>query len=145
MTSPGQLTLFPALEIVEHPRARITDPVTSHQAAASARDLAATHDRIILEVLRRRARPMAAEEISDALAGAVSALQVARRTACLERAGLIERTEELHTNRSGRQAHRWRAVAPVVTTPAAPRHRPADDRPGDCGPPPTPRQRRWRR
>jgi hypothetical protein len=33
------------------PRARVEDPVTSHEAAASVRNVTATHDRI-LEVLR---------------------------------------------------------------------------------------------
>ena len=45
---------------IDPPRARVSDPITSHQAAASAKDLAAQHHILILGALRRgpaRSRP----------------------------------------------------------------------------------------
>lgn len=148
-----QPTLFPAFDIVEHPRARTTDPDTSHLAAEAARSLARSHDASILTTLRLEGRALAAEEVADLVStygGELDAVAVARRWRSLERAGAVRRTADTHRNRSGRLAARYEIV-PAATrstwppAPAAPRHRAADDRPGDCGPPPTARQRRWRR
>lgn len=89
------------------PLARTTDPHTSHRAAAQAKGVRHAHALAIFETLAYHARPMAAEEIARHVHG-VNAVQIARRFAELERAGLIEPTDQLHTNLSGRLARRYR-------------------------------------
>ena len=92
------------------------DPWTSKAAARACKPVRSEHCRIILQTLQANRRPMAAEEIVGAVAGWVglNAVQVARRFAELVEAGLIEATAEIHTNRSGRAARRYRLkeVAP---------------------------------
>lgn len=100
------------------PLARTSDPITSHHAAAQAVGLAASDCADIYGALRLSRKPMAAEEISDML-GWGNHVRVNRRLkelaepltdeyGALIRRALIERTEERHTNRSGRQAFKYR-------------------------------------
>jgi predicted ArsR family transcriptional regulator len=89
------------------PYSRTTDPVTSKLAAFEAASLKSRHERAILGVLHSSARPLAAEEIGDRIR--MSSVQVCRRLAGLERAELVARTEDLHVNRTGRKAAKWRA------------------------------------
>lgn len=82
---------------------RKSDPSTSRDAALSMADGAAgRHHRLIIKAMEEVSRPMAAEQISDMLG-----IDVWRRFCELERAELIERTEEKHKNRSGRYAFRY--------------------------------------
>jgi len=99
------------------PNYRASDPITSRDAGRSARDFSAAHHQAILAVLRRAGRPMAPEEISDALnfqyargfvSVALDTVQVCKRVASLIEGDAVERTAEQHTNRSGRKAFRIR-------------------------------------
>jgi len=99
------------------PNYRPSDPITSRDAGRSAHSFTAEHHTVILNTLRRAGRPMSAEEISDALtfefvrgkaSMALDYVAVGKRTKELIEAGLIERTAEQHTNRSGRKAFRLR-------------------------------------
>jgi hypothetical protein len=94
---------------------RPSDPKTSRDAGRSAHRFTAEHHQAILNVLRRAGRPMAPEEIGDALAFdyargrasvALDKVQVCKRCAELLEGGAVIRTAEQHTNRSGRKALR---------------------------------------
>lgn len=87
---------------------RRTDPVTSRDAARAAQSLAGRHHAMILACMREAGRPLACEEIGDRLHDAINHVQAGKRMCELERANLIVATEEKHTNRSGRQAFRYR-------------------------------------
>ncbi len=89
----------------ERPNYRRTDPVTSREAGNAARKFIKGDHAEILRALRRR--PMACEEISDFL-GWNDHVRANRRMSEMERDGTIARTVERHTNRSGRQAFRYR-------------------------------------
>lgn len=100
-----------------HPNYRASDPITSRDAGRSAHKFTADHHQAILTVLRRTGRPMAPEEISDALnflyargfvSIALDTVQTCKRVAELIDGGEVERTAEQHTNRSGRKAFRIR-------------------------------------
>lgn len=70
------------------PRARATDPKTSHVAAAGAVRFAASHAARILHVLQHGfSDGMCAEEIGEACG--LTVVQVDRRTIELQRKGLI--------------------------------------------------------
>ena len=94
----AQLDMFAA------PTARRSDPGTSHEAAESAKELAARHHRIILAALSRG--PAGKDRIA-ALTN-LSGTQVARRTCELHRAGKIEPTGRTVTSTAGRQEREWR-------------------------------------
>lgn len=90
------------------PRSRRDDPSTSHDAAQHAGVFVTQHHRAILQAMRAAGRPMAAKEIADAV-GWPSHHAANRRTAELERAGLIEIAPgDFYTNPSGRKARRYR-------------------------------------
>jgi hypothetical protein len=106
---------------------RVSDPITSRDAGRAAHKFTAEHHQIILSVLRHAGRPLAAEQISDAIGfgfnrGKYSLLldyvAVGKRTNELIEAGLIERTAERHTNRSGRSAFKLR-IRQSQSLPAA--------------------------
>jgi len=99
------------------PNYRPTDPITSRDAGRSAHSFTAEHHQAILNVLRRAGRAMACEEISDALTFdyergkaslALDYVAIGKRMKELTTAGLIEKTAEIHVNRSGRGALRHR-------------------------------------
>lgn len=106
------------------PNYRPSDPITSRDAGRSAHSFTAEHHQAILNVLRRAGRPMACEEISDAMAFdhargkasiALDYVACGKRSIELIRAGLIERTAQTHTNKSGRSAFRLR-IKPSPST-----------------------------
>jgi hypothetical protein len=99
------------------PNYRPSDPKTSRDAGRSAHSFTAEHHQAILNVLRRAGRPMACEEIAQAMAFdyargkasiALDAVACGKRSVELIRAGLIERTAETHINKSGRSAFKLR-------------------------------------
>lgn len=102
---PGQLDLLAWTS----PRSRRRDPATSHESANHAAKFAGKHCADIVATLRAAGRAMACEEIADALGWASHVTANRRMSECVD-AGLIARTEERHTNRSGRQAFKYRAV-----------------------------------
>ena len=93
--------------MAERPNYRTRDPITSRDAGNAARNFAKGDQAAILSALTRAGRPMAAEEISDALSWH-DHVRVNRRLPELQFSRLIERTSEPHTNRSGRKAFRYR-------------------------------------
>lgn len=84
----AQLELF-----IPEPRARRTDPVTSHEAAEKARQtgLADNHRAAILNVLSAHT-PLTAGEIGHTIG--LTNVQVCRRLSELEKAGLAVRNSE---------------------------------------------------
>lgn len=89
--------------------ARRTDPATSKDAAARARFVRSRHHELILAAMQRAGRPMAAEEVADAIG--LDMVAVCRRFSEMVAAGLIERTNEVHVNRSRRNAFKHRLSA----------------------------------
>lgn len=113
MTAPDLFSYQPN----KAPNYRPSDPKTSRDAGRSTQKFTADHHLAILAVLRRAGRPMACEEIAQAMAfdyarGKVAvqldAVAIGKRSKEMIEAGLIERTAERHTNRSGRSAFRLR-------------------------------------
>jgi len=98
----GGLPLFP-------PKARNSDPDTSHQAAASVEDSAETQRRSVQYILRTYG-PKIADEIDALLGWRVTT--AGRRLPELRALGLVEMLPETGATRSGRQAHLWQAVDP---------------------------------
>lgn len=87
------------------PRARSTDPTTSHTAARSMRTSAAEHRKRILGVLNDHG-DLTPEQIGDRCG--LGSVQVCRRMAELERLGKAEPTGERRRNRNGSPARVWR-------------------------------------
>lgn len=88
------------------PRARSTDPATSHDAAHHAAALSAHQRTEILAALRDA--PGTADAIDQRLA--YRPTTAGRRLAELERAGLARRTARTARTRSGRAAEIWEAA-----------------------------------
>ena len=88
------------------PRARNTDPVTSH-AAANAVDFAGAHHKAIYEALLR-AGPSGKDRIADW--ANLDRSQVARRLKEMLKLGLVVLTGELVMSRSNRSEREWQAV-----------------------------------
>lgn len=98
------ITVVMQLAMFAEPTARRSDPITSHDAAESAKELAARHHRIIVAALSRG--PAGKDRI--AALTSLSGTQVARRTCELHRQGLIEPTGRTVTSTAGRQEREWR-------------------------------------
>ena len=94
------------IEELRIPRARNTDPVTSH-AAANAVDFAGAHYKAIYEALLL-AGPSGKDRIADW--ANLDRSQVARRLAEMRRMGLVVLTGELVMSRSNRSEREWQAV-----------------------------------
>lgn len=94
-----QLTMFDA------PRARRSDPDTSHEAAESAKELAARHHRMILSALS--IGPCGKDRIATRTA--LNGVQVCRRLSEMERAGLIKPTGRNVKSTAGRNEREWTA------------------------------------
>jgi len=88
-------------KIRESGLARTNDPVTSHEAGDSMARSIPAQQKAIMNVMSDGKR-RAAEEIEDVLG-----YPVWRRLSELVSSGLLERTDEKHTNKSGRKAFRY--------------------------------------
>jgi len=94
------------LAMFQEPTARRSDPVTSHEAAESAKELAARHHRIILAALSRG--PAGKDRIGTLTS--LTGVQVCRRLTELHRAGQIEPTGRTVASTAGRQEREWAAT-----------------------------------
>lgn len=88
------------------PRARQSDPWTSHAAAQRATEFAGTHTDIILRALARHG-PATIDELAKRTP--LTAVQIARRLADCEKNGLAEPTGLCRMSASGRPERVWRA------------------------------------
>lgn len=91
------------------PAARRTDPATSHQAAAQARELAAAHQRAILAALEAHGA-MGKDRI--AMHAGLDGVAVCRRLTELERMGLVCLTGRIVQSNSGRNEREWASQSP---------------------------------
>lgn len=96
-----------SMDLFDAPRARRRDPETSHQAAAAARELAAGHYRLILNVLNA-VGPLGKDGIGARTS--LTGVQVCRRLTEMERMALIVPTGKNVTSTAGRAEREWRAV-----------------------------------
>ena len=95
---------------------RRSDPSTSKEAGDNTSRFRAGDCGSILGALGSALAPLAAEQISEVLHWA-SHVRANRRLKELERAGLIERTSQRHTNQSGRRAFKYRLTCDPSTIP----------------------------
>lgn len=86
--------------------ARVLDPVTSHKAAAQAKEMAARHHGLIVSVLSQHG-PLGKDGIAAKLRG-LDGVAVCRRLTELQRAGKIVPTGRTVPSASGRQEREWR-------------------------------------
>lgn len=96
------------LEIDFHPGARVSDPITSHLAASQAKELAARHHRLIVDVLSQHG-PLGKDGIAARLRG-LDGVAVCRRLAELSRGGKIVPTGSTVRSTAGRAEREWRAA-----------------------------------
>ena len=87
------------------PLFRRADPPTSKAAAERVSEFAGEHHRLILQALGEG--PAHKDDIASRCG--LTEQQVVRRLRAMERAGLVERTNETRPTASGRQATVWRA------------------------------------
>lgn len=99
----NQLELLPA--------ARRSDPPTSHDAAARARELAAAHQRTILTCLSTHG-PLGKDGIGARTL--LTGVAVCRRLIELERMGVIRQTGKLVLSTAGRNEREWE-IRPATT------------------------------
>jgi len=85
--------------------ARASDPITSHQAAAQAPDVAANHIPRILEALDEYG-PMGASMI--AYVANLDKNQISRRLKEMQKMGLIELTGNIVKSNSNRNEREWK-------------------------------------
>ena len=93
---------------MEHFRARNTDPITSWDAAGSAKDLAKQHSAIILKTLREQG-PLGKDGI--AFFAVMDGNQVARRLPEMEREGLVGLTGKTVKSMARRMEREWYAIS----------------------------------
>jgi predicted ArsR family transcriptional regulator len=91
--------------ISDPPRARRTDPATSHKAAAEAKAVQANHHGNIIAVLSRFG-PQGVDGIA-ARCG-LTGHQVGKRMVELERLGSVAQTGKVVMSTSGRSQREWR-------------------------------------
>jgi len=89
------------------PRARNSDPETSHEAASSMVS-EAQNQRIQIYAWLKGHGPMTADELDDALNFRLTSS--GRRLPELLEAGKVERLKETRKTRSNRRAHLWGAI-----------------------------------
>lgn len=90
------------------PRARASDPATSHAAAASAKELSAQHAILILGALMRG--PAGKDRIATITR--LTGVQVCRRLVELERAKAIRPTGKTVMSTAGRLEREWELCKP---------------------------------
>jgi hypothetical protein len=88
-------------------RVRNSDPVTSHEAADAAKDLASKHFSVIVDCLKAHG---ALGKDGIARHSGLDANQVARRLNELEKMNLIQLTGRTVKSQAGRNEREWRAV-----------------------------------
>lgn len=93
---------------LDEPRARKSNPATSHEAAISAKELQAQHCRTIVGALKRYG-PSGVDRI--AALTKLNNHQVGKRMVELERAGLAKLTGQNVKSLSGRDQREWMAAA----------------------------------
>jgi predicted transcriptional regulator len=90
------------------PKARSTDPVTSHLAAESAKELAKRHHERIIQALTNG--PCGVGQIAEA--AGLQPHQVGKRMRELEAEGLVALTGRLVKNKSNRLEREWMVCIP---------------------------------
>lgn len=85
---------------------RAGDPETSRDAGEAAKRFVSGHRLDIYNTLAASPVPLAAEQIADILG--MEHVQINRRLPELCDAGMIEPTDDRHTNRSGAKARKYR-------------------------------------
>lgn len=101
-----QLSIFDAVSIgYAPPMARASDPITSHEAAAQAKELQARHHRLILAALEQHGA--SGKDRLAAITG-MSGVQIARRLPELLKAGRVRLTGREVRSDSGRNEREWR-------------------------------------
>lgn len=98
------MTLTPTL--FDQPTARLSDPATSHKAAARAKRR--THEQLALETLR--ANPAGLTDFELAARTGVPQTSIGVRRKSLERQGLVVATQKRRPSPSGSMAIVWRAL-----------------------------------
>jgi predicted transcriptional regulator len=93
------------------PRARNSDPLTSFQAADSAKELANKHGSIIVKCLVQYG-PLGKDGIATHTG--LDGNQVARRLKELETLGFIELTGKTVASKSKRQEREWRVLGDLT-------------------------------
>jgi len=88
-------------------RVRSSDPITSHEAADAAKDLAFKHFGMIVNALKAHG---ALGKDGIAIHSGLEPNQVARRLNELEKMSLIELTGRTVKSSSGRNEREWRAI-----------------------------------
>jgi predicted ArsR family transcriptional regulator len=91
------------LDLLNPPRARSTDPATSHAAARRVSEFGHAHAALIVSALGLR--PMTMHEIAKATG--LDGHAVARRLPELERSGHARPTDNLRRSPSGRMCRVW--------------------------------------
>lgn len=97
----------PVIHATPDPAARSTDPATSHQAAAAAKELQARHHRLILAALEQHG-PMGKDGIASRTN--LTAYQVGKRLTELGRVNAIRLTGRTVPSIAGRQEREWEVV-----------------------------------
>jgi predicted ArsR family transcriptional regulator len=92
---------------IEPPRARNSDPATSHSAALQARELAVKHQGLILACLFKHG-PLGKDGI--AARTRLDGVAVCRRLSELERGGLIRPTGKTVQSTAGRAEREWKVA-----------------------------------
>ena len=93
---------------MEHYRARNTDPITSWEAAKSAKDLAKVHSALILKTLMEQG-PLGKDGI--AFFAVLDGNQVARRLPEMQRDGLVGLTGKTVKSMAKRMEREWYAIS----------------------------------
>lgn len=88
-------------------RARLTDPLTSHTAAARAGEFAKEHHKLIYDSLLS-VGPSTTHDLAAVLP--LGQVAIARRMKELEDAGKVERTWMVRPSPSGRPCTVWKAI-----------------------------------
>lgn len=95
----------------EHPRARNTDPITSWQAAGSAKELAKHHTKIILECLKDYG-PLGKDGIARFTS--LEPHQIGKRLPEMKLEGLVGLTGNTVKSNTNRNEREWYAISKTL-------------------------------